>query len=204
MPSDSKKAESVAILQSVGLTERYIQQNNLLPMIYPKLWDPAQSKWKTTDPEKTPTLWKGTEFFRKNIRSVTTDGKTGMVTLTITWGDPRQAAAWANGLVQLANDYERDTAISTSEQNIAYLTNQAASTDVLGIKEVIYSLLQSEFDKAMLAKGNREFAFKIIDPALIPERPSYPDKLVWILVTFFSSISFSIFLAFCRVSWQKR
>lgn len=40
MPSDSKKAESVAILQSVGLTERYIQQNNLLPMIYPKLWDP--------------------------------------------------------------------------------------------------------------------------------------------------------------------
>jgi uncharacterized protein involved in exopolysaccharide biosynthesis len=201
--SDTKKTESVAVLQSATLTEKYIQDNNLMPILFAKQWDAAHSRWKATDPARIPTLWKTNEYFRKNVRSLTTDSKSGLLTLTITWTDPVLAANWANGLVQLANDFQRNAALADSQRDIDYLSGEAAKTDVLGIKQTIYSILEREYSKAMLAKGNNEYAFKIIDRAQVPERPTYPNKLVWILVAFFTSVSFYFFIAFCIVVWSK-
>jgi len=132
-----------------------------------------------------------------------TDTKTGLVTLGISWKDPKLAAKWANDLVRMTNDYERDRALAESERNIRYLTEQAAKTDQVGIRETIYSLLESEFSKAMLAKGNEEFSFKIIDPATVPEKPTFPNRTVWMLGALFGSISIAIFAAFCTVAWHK-
>src|ERR1700722_20914475 len=42
--SDSKKAESIATLQSQALTARYIRENNLLPILYADKWDARQGK----------------------------------------------------------------------------------------------------------------------------------------------------------------
>src|SRR5689334_5489300 len=42
--SDSKKAESVAILQSQALTARYIRENNLMPILYSDRWDARLGK----------------------------------------------------------------------------------------------------------------------------------------------------------------
>jgi uncharacterized protein involved in exopolysaccharide biosynthesis len=200
--SDSKKAESIATLQSQALTGQYIRDNNLLPILYASKWDAKQRTWTTTDPKKVPTIWKAVQFF-KEVRTIATDTKTGLVTLTIRWDDPVLAANWANGLVRLANDYERETAIAESDRNIAYLTQQAAATDVVGIKQAIYNLLQSEISKAMIAKGTSEYAFKIIDPATISERAAFPQKKIWVLAAFFFSLIVAIFVAFCRVAWQK-
>jgi len=200
--SDAKKAESIATLQSQALTGRYIRENNLLPILYSYVWDAQQGKWKVTDPKKVPTIWKAVQFF-KSVRTISTDTKTGLVTLTIRWNDPVLAAKWANGLVRMTNDYEREAAIAESDRNIAYLTQQAAATDVVGIKQAIYNLLQSEISKAMIARGTSEYAFKIIDPATIAEKASFPQKKIWVLVAFFGSFMLAIFVAFCRVAWQK-
>jgi len=201
--SDPKKAEAIAVLQSEALTERYIRENDLLPILYASKWDAARAKWKVTDPEKIPTLWKANVYFKQYVRTVVTDTKTGLVTLGISWKDPKLAAKWANDLVRMTNDYERDRALAESERNIRYLSEQAAKTDQVGIKQTIYSLLESEFSKAMLAKGNEEFSFKIIDPATVPEKPTFPNRTVWLLAALFGSISIAIFSAFCAVAWRK-
>jgi uncharacterized protein involved in exopolysaccharide biosynthesis len=39
--------------------------------------------------------------------------------------------------------------------------------------------MQNEINKSMAARGSEEYAFKILDPAVVPERPSYPQKLPW-------------------------
>src|SRR6267154_5658872 len=41
---DSKKSESLAVLQSEALTEKYIQNNNLLPVLYDDFWDAVHQK----------------------------------------------------------------------------------------------------------------------------------------------------------------
>ena len=201
--NDTKRAESLAVLVSEALTEKYIQQNNLLPTLFFKDWDAQNKRWLRTDPAHFPTLWKGNEFFKKNVRTVLTDPKSGLVTMTISWTDAHIAAKWANDLVAMTNDYLRKKAIDESERNIGFLNEQAAKTDVVTVKQAIYAILQSEINKEMLARGNDEYAFKILDPAVAPERPSTPPVPVLMVAALVGSLGLSVLIAFIYVCWIK-
>jgi uncharacterized protein involved in exopolysaccharide biosynthesis len=200
---DTKKSESLAVLQSEALTESYIRQNNLLPVLFWNVWDPRNQRWTVTDPKKMPTPWKANEFFKLKVRTVTTDVKTGLVTLTISWRDPQVATKWANDLVALANDYLRKRAIDESERNIAYLNSQANKTDVVAIRQAVFSLLQSEINKEMLARGSDEYAFKILDPAVVPEKAASPQPALLIAMALGGSLALCVFVAFVRVAWLR-
>jgi uncharacterized protein involved in exopolysaccharide biosynthesis len=192
LPGNTQRSETIAILQSEALTERYITENNLLPLLYASKWDAAKQTWKSMPPEKFPTLWKANQYFKRQIRSILTDTKTGLTTMTIRWKSPEQAAIWANGLVKLTNDYLRSKAIEDSERNIAYLKDQAAKTSIIGVQTAIDSILESEMKKAMLAQGSHEYALRVIDPAVAPEIRSSPIAVLWILTGFLLGLSSSI------------
>jgi uncharacterized protein involved in exopolysaccharide biosynthesis len=172
----SGKDEAIATLKSELLTERYIQENDLLPVLYPKLWDPERRAWKVSDPRKVPTLWKANNYF-KQIRSIVDDRKANMIELTITWKDPKVAAKWANDLVRMTNDYLRSRAIQESQRNIDYLNEQVAKTNVVEAQRAIYALLEGEIQRQMLARGRDEYSLKVIDPAYAPEKPSSLGRL---------------------------
>jgi len=199
---NSHKEETVAVLQSRDLTEQYIQQNNLLPVLYPRLWDARLKRWKTTDPEKIPSLWKANEYFKHSIRSVTESTKTGLVTLTITWTNPQQAAQWANGLVDATNDYLRSQASAEADRNVAYLEQEAARTEEVGVKQAIYMVLESEIDKAALARSTQQYALKILDHAAPPAKASSPQKKVWCLLALLTALFLCVFAAFVEVAWR--
>jgi len=202
-PAEEQKWESLAVLQSEDLTERFIQQNNLLPLLYPKQWDATQRRWRTTDSKTVPTLWQANRYFKGSIRNVTVDNRTGLITLSITWRNAGLAAAWANGLVRMTNDFLRAKAIHTSERSIAYLNEEAAKTNDLQARQAIYAVLESEVDKAMLAKGTEEYAFKILDPAFPPERPSSLPFWMWGFGAFVIASFFSFLVVFIKVAWHK-
>jgi uncharacterized protein involved in exopolysaccharide biosynthesis len=203
LSGDTKRAETLAVLESEALTEKYIQDNNLLPILYAKQWDAGAKRWKVTDPKKMPTLWKANQYFKSKIRTVSSEGKTGIVTLTITWKDPIAAAKWANDLVRLTNEYLRAKAITESERNIAYLNEQAAKTDVVQVKQAIYTILQTEINKEMLARGSDEYALKVLDPAVPPEKPSSLAPVLWVFIGFFGSLGFCLLIAFIRLAWGR-
>jgi uncharacterized protein involved in exopolysaccharide biosynthesis len=200
---DTKRAESLAVLQSEALTERYIQQNQLLPVLYDKQWDASAKRWNETDPKKIPTLWKANQLFKKKIRTVTSESKTGIVTLEIEWKDPAAAAKWANDLVKMTNSYLRAKAIEESERNIAYLNGEAAKTDVVQVKQAIYAILQTEINKQMLARGSDEYALKVLDPAVPPEKPSSMPRSLMVALAFLGSIALCVLVAFFRVAWSR-
>jgi len=200
---DSRKAEFITVLSSALLTTDYIKSNNLLPVLFYKQWDSAAQRWKPMPPEKLPTFWKANEFFKKKVRQINTDSKTGIVTMAITWRDPQLAAEWANGLVRLANEYLRNKAITQSERNIAYLNQQAAKTDMVGARQAIYSLLQAEINKQMLARGNEEYAFKVLDPAMPPERPTNPSPVLLILGGMVGGFVLAAIFVFSRLAWRR-
>jgi hypothetical protein len=172
------KAEALATLESEILTQRFIKENNLLPVLFPSrnislnIWNPHP---------KAPTLWVGSRYFTKAVRSMKERPKTGLVTLTVEWTDGTVAANWANGLVKLANDFLREKANRESELNIAYLSEQLAKTSVVEMRTSISSLIVSEIRKQMLARGSEEYALKVIDPAFAPERAASPQRLLWAL-----------------------
>jgi len=200
---DSKRAESLAVLQDEAPTEKYIAQNRLLPVLFDKQWNASTQRWKNTDPDKVPTLWKANQYFEKQIRSVTSDSKTGIVTLNIKWKDPHAAAKWANDLVRMTNEYLRAKAIAESERNVAYLNGEAAKTDVVQVKQAIYAILQTEINKEMLARGSEEYALKVLDPAVPPERPSSLPLMAWVAIGLFGSVVFCVVLAVFRVAFGQ-
>jgi uncharacterized protein involved in exopolysaccharide biosynthesis len=197
--SDSRRSESIAFLQSESLTESYIRDNRLLPILYHSRWDSLANRWKG----RAPTVWQAGELFKKSVRIVTIDTKTGLVTLSIMWRDPQLASDWANGLVRMANDDLRGKAITESQRNIDYLNQQAVRTDLIGVKQAIYSLLENEINKEMLARGSEEYALKVIDPAIAPELPSSPKIPLWTLLGTFSGLVLSLFAVFVRLAWVR-
>jgi len=197
----STKDEYIAVLQSEELTRKYIHDNNLLPVLFAKAWDPVKKGWKISDPEKVPTLWKANLYFKGKIRSVTDDKKTGMVLMTVTWTDPEVAARWANGLVKLTNDYVRDKKIREAENNIAYLKDEANKTDMVQVRSAIYNVLESEIKTVMMAKGSEEYALRTIDRAVVAEKPSSPKPGLWIAAGFVFGGVVAVAFLLLRNAW---
>jgi uncharacterized protein involved in exopolysaccharide biosynthesis len=197
----SQKFEAIALLQSRYLTEKFIEENNLLPILFPKLWDAKAGRWISNDPKKIPTLWKGDVQFKK-IRSVVQDPKTELVTLNVLWPDPVLAAKWANGLIALTNQLSRDRVLKNSDRHIEYLRDQAARTQLVPVQEALSNLMEGEYKQAMLAGGNEEYALKVIDPALVPETPSSIRRAFIVLGGLFGGLFVACLFVFVRSSWR--
>src|SRR3569623_3798652 len=92
------------------------------------MWDPQKQTCLVKDQIDAPTLRRANQVFDGNIRTISQDKKTGLITLAIEWKDPEEAARWANLLVERLNQHERQVAIGEAEKSLAYLKNELAKT----------------------------------------------------------------------------
>jgi uncharacterized protein involved in exopolysaccharide biosynthesis len=198
----AQRPEALAVLQSRALTEKYLSDNDLLPVLYPGRWDAEQKRWKNVFFLETPTLWDANEKFGR-IRRISQDSKTGLVTLTITWRDPKLAAQWANDLVALTNQRLRDREMSEARRNVTYLTEQVSKTSLMEVRNALSSLIEGEVKREMLANGTDEFALRVIDPAVPPGRPSAPGFILSVLLGAVAGVFVSAFFLFRRASLRS-
>jgi uncharacterized protein involved in exopolysaccharide biosynthesis len=170
----TERGEYVAMLKSRRLIDSFVQQENLLPVLFAKDWDPVNKRWRQGKRKKDPSLWDAYKVFDKRIRGIAEDKRNGLITFSIEWKDPVQAARWANELVKRADGALRQEAISRSQENIQYLQSELKRTNVVELQQAIYRLIESQIKSVMLAQGGKEYALKIIDPAVVPEESVQP------------------------------
>ena len=182
MDQGSRKNESIATLRSRKFAEQFIKDEKLLPALFYGQWDAENQRWIETDPEDVPTLEDAWELFDEEVRSISEDSKTGLVVLSIEWEDPREAARWANELVRRVNSVLRKKAVTESETAIGYLREQLRKTSVVELQEVVNRLIESEMKEIILANITEEYAFRVIDPAVVPEEPFKPVKAMVIAI----------------------
>lgn len=163
----NRATESIATLGSSGFARTFIEQENLLPVLYGEKWDAAAKKWKSDT--AAPSLEIAVEYFRKKICKLAEDRKTGLVTLNVDWTDPVVAARWANQLVAKVNERLRDEAIVDSRQRIEFLEKELSKTTVVDTQRAIFGLIEGQLNNAMVANVQREYAFKVIDRAVAPD-----------------------------------
>jgi uncharacterized protein involved in exopolysaccharide biosynthesis len=200
---DTNKGVAVAMLQSRTIIEGMIKERDLLPLLYSNLWDPQNRTWKVSDPKKIPTPLDGYGLFVKRIANFDDDKKTGLVKIEVEWKSPQLAYEWANEIVSRTNDELRNRALTKSENDLAYLQDQAQKTTVVEMREAIYHLMEDELKKAMIAKGNREYAFKVVDPAVIPEKKSWPKRAVIILLGAMAGLMLGIAVVLLSLETSK-
>ncbi|HSN73341.1 MAG TPA: Wzz/FepE/Etk N-terminal domain-containing protein [Steroidobacteraceae bacterium] len=176
--SGERQAKAVAVLKSRSFATEFIQDFDLVKVLFASDWDADAGRWKPSDPEDIPTLQDAYERFDRKIRRVGEDQKTGAVTLGIVWRDREQAAAWANELAARLNERLRQEEIAEARRSLEYIETQAAKTDVASIRETLFRLAEAQLRRQMLASVRKDFAFSVIDPATVsdPDRFEYPKR----------------------------
>jgi uncharacterized protein involved in exopolysaccharide biosynthesis len=195
IPSDSNVEQVVATLNSRKFLRTYINQNKLIPVLFDEIWDADNQAWMVPSTEDEPTEQKAIVSF-KGCLSVDEDKKSGLITLSISWKDPEVAAQWANDLVKQLNEQLREQAIADSKKRVGYLEQELAKTTLQDMRAVLYNLLESEKQKAMLANVNEDFALEVIDPAVAPEIREKPNRKLIVALGVVSGGFLGIFAVF--------
>ena len=188
------EGEPVAVLKSKDFARAFITDLNVMPL----LLDGAD--WG----DKKPDIRDAVKVFDTQIRTVTEDKKSGLVTLSVRWKDPDTAAEWANVLVKRLNDRLRTQAQEESERNVAYLQREIASTNVVSLQQSMGRVLEGEMQKLMLARGNEEFAFKVIDRATPPKQRETPKRTLIALVSLLAGGFLGVLVVFLRKAIANR
>ncbi|ERB64010.1 lipopolysaccharide biosynthesis protein [Vibrio coralliilyticus OCN008] len=193
------KSLSLATLESRKFINAFIDKYALLPILMAtKSWDSQSNKlvlnselydgvhWLNDpeDPEKSlePTAWQAYKAF-KGMLSVSDTG-TGIVTVSITHLSPYVAQQWTQWLVKELNLWMKEESLTDTNRNIEYLEQQLDRTKVVDMQNVFYQLIEEQTKTLMLAEVKDEYAFKVIDPPVVPEEKVGPKRaLICILAT---------------------
>lgn len=180
VPESKSEEEAVAVLRSRAFTEDFIRRHGLMQKLFAGIWDADAGAWLVDDPEDAPSLEDAWVVFDQGVRRVSKDPETGLLTVLVDWTDPGLAAQWANQLVADVNDALRRRAVDEAERSIAYLNRELERTGIVEVRQAIYSLLEHEIQKIMLANVRDQYAFKVIDPAQAPEEDRYvePNRML--------------------------
>ena len=183
------EAEPLAVLRSRDFARQFIEDYDLLIVFFEDDWDAENEAWLVDDPADAPDIRDAIKYFQENILRVSEERTTGLVTIAVEWTDPEVAATWADVLVKRVNDRLRERALEEAETNVAYLRQEMAKSSIVTMQQSIGQLLQSELQKLMLARGNAEFAFKVVDPAIVPKQRARPKRsMIAIIGTFLGGL----------------
>lgn len=220
-------AVALADLQSNQLLGRFIREENIKPLLFSGAWDAETQQWL---PRPAPGLVKGAllaiiddpyqraeagrptlepsdaeavEFFRKEVLAVSQDKKTELVTVSITWRDPAQAAVWLNKLVQRLNVHTRKHMMEDADKSLAYLQAELMRTQEMGVRQSMYSLMEAKLNGRMMASVTEEVAFRVIDPPVVPNVPASPQRalIVFLAMVLGGMVAGAVILV--RYQWQQ-
>lgn len=162
-----------------------------------EIYNPDTGTWGTDDEGESlePTDWDLVEDFRERL-SVSENKDNGMVTVSLTTLSPAASKEWVELLIRDLNDHMRDQDVAEAEASVQYLESKLQETNIAGMQQVFYQLIESETRTIMLANAQREYVFKTIDPAVVPQEKSGPKRaLICVLATMLGGM-LGVFLVF--------
>jgi uncharacterized protein involved in exopolysaccharide biosynthesis len=180
------RTETIALLESSGFAEAFIREKQLLPILFADRWDTQAQKWKAGAPAEQPDIRDGVKYFNEAVRFVSEDDpKTGLVTLAVEWTDPEIAAAWVRELVHRINEGARRRDIHESQRKLDYLNQEMSKANLVELRQALSRLIEEQINAMMMAQAQEEYAFKVIDPPVVPKQRIWPKATLVVLVAMF-------------------
>jgi uncharacterized protein involved in exopolysaccharide biosynthesis len=197
--SGGSTEENLAVLQSKEFLWRFVQEEKLASVLFePGLLDNLLGA-------EPPGQWDVYRLFIEDkTLEVVINEETGLIAVAIQWSDPALAANWANTLVAKLNRYLAQQAIDRSTENLKYLNEELMRTQVEEMRKTLYDLIAAEQQKAMLANTQKDFAFKVIDRAVEPDKKVKPKRTIMVILAFMLAVFFSVVYVLFREGIAKR
>ncbi|MDC3239531.1 hypothetical protein OAU43_00175 [Gammaproteobacteria bacterium] len=190
--SKPSKETAIAILQSKRFIESYIDENNLMPVIFSGL------DMKKEDKEFD--LSDGYEAIGSALEIYYDSGP--LIQMTVTWSEPAFAAQLANGMIQTVNEFIRQEAILESRKSISFLEEQLGSKDA-NTNQILSKLIETQMQSMVLASVREQYMFKVIDPAVQPKNPSGPSRRLIVLVAALMGFTLSFIISIIHFQARK-
>lgn len=162
------------------------------------VYNPDTSEWLPDNDGKSqkPTDWELVKAFREDHLSISEAKDTGMITVSVKHYSPEAAQQWAQWLVKDINEYMRTQDVEEAEASIAYLGEKLRETNIAGMQQVFYQLIESETRTVMLASAKKEYVFETVDPAVVPGEKSEPKRaLIAVIATLLGGM-LGVFIVF--------
>ncbi|MDX8380544.1 MAG: Wzz/FepE/Etk N-terminal domain-containing protein [Ghiorsea sp.] len=194
---------NLAVLKSREFLWGFVKDEKLMPILFEDDWDAETKQWFEGDPEKQPTLWDAWRVMT-DIILTSVDKDSGLVHLSLDWKDPELAALWVTGLVERLNGHLRKQAVVQSEEKLKYLNDELMKTKIEENRNALFSLISNEQKQAMLANTQQDFAFRTIDPAVVPDEKIKPERSIIVILTMFVAAFLTIIFVFIQEGMRKR
>ena len=123
----------------------------------------------------------------------------GFAELEVAWPNGKTAAYIANNLVKDLNQFLASQMIVEAESSVEFIDQQFTKTNVLAVRESLSKLKTEQIRNMMLANSSKDFALRVIDDALIPEFPSTPKRMQFVLIATALGLIASIVFVFLRM-----
>ncbi|TBR41249.1 LPS O-antigen length regulator [Marinomonas agarivorans] len=215
------KAIALAVLQSRQFINAFIHKYDLLvPLMAGKEWSAASGELQLNEElydsaaktwirevqagkSQMPTEWEAYKSF-KEIFEVTESKDNGLMTLSVTYFSPILAKQWVDSLVVELNAWMKDKSLKETQDNIDYLEEQIQRTKIADMQSVFYQLIEEQTKNLMLAEVQTEFAFKVIDPAVVPEEKAGPKRALICIVAVLSGGMLGIMIILVRFAFRSK
>jgi len=181
------------VLQSRAFLADFVERHELeAPLLATSGWDgdrqswiynresynPETGQWLSDENGKTlrPTDWELVKVLKQEYLNISENKDNGLITLKVKSLSPVASQQWAEWLVADINEHMRRKDVAESNARISYLEDKLNDTNVAGMQQVFYQLIESETRTVMLANAQKEYVFETVDPAVIPEEKSEPKR----------------------------
>ncbi len=232
MPGSASASEIMSLLKSNILREKIIQKYNLMPALFYKQWDAKRQIWKKSEetdnwlnpryyvslldkafapipPEGAqkkdpdiPDTWDALRLLNEIVR-INQDIKQNTITISADFHDPDMAAKIIEYYLATLTNYMSSEAKRVAATNRKYLEEQLGSTTDPFIKQKTYNMIAQQIETGMMAEVKENFAFKVIDPPMAPDKKIKPNRTQMVMLSLIVAIFVGVFAAFFREYIEK-
>jgi len=178
---DSDRGSAMATLGSYQALASFVEDRKITEDIFRET---TRGPWRLVAGDQTISTWEAVRRLRKHV-SVEELKPSGMIRVKVQWYDPQTAAAWANDFTRHVDSMLRTAALDRSKQRLAFLQREFERVSALVVRDAMSKVIENELRTVAFASADKEFAFRVIDPAIRAERPVRPRRalLVAMLTT---------------------
>jgi len=168
--------------------------------INPSLYDENTKKWVRDVVAPKPIIPSSEDIYGrfKNILTVTKNGKTGIVNISLEFFKPDIAQLWLSLLIDEINLVIKEKDMLEATNSIKYLNKVIETTTNSAMKLTFYQIIEEQTKTLLLTKIRDEYVFKSIDPANLPENKSAPKRALICIVTTIVGFICALMFVFIR------
>ena len=168
-----------------------------------EIYNPNTKTWGLDGDGLTlaPTDWDLVEKFMRVNLNISEKKENGMITVSVKSLSPLAAKQWADWIVHDINEHMRRQDVEEAKTRIQFLQKKLNETEIAGMQSVFYQMIEVEMRTIMLANAQQEYVFKTIDPAVVPQEKSEPNRLLVVVLAMLLGGMLGLAIVLIRASY---